>query len=66
MKEIDNIVCTKCGCKMKPVYFIEEEYTCQNGCLFKTGRKRKAVSHLVCENCLTNECVDDSFDEPWR
>lgn len=51
----------KCGGNLQPVYFTEEER--KKG--IKTGRKRRAVSHLVCENCLRNECIDDSFDGNW-
>ena len=51
-----------CGGQLHPVWFDESEY--RNG--HKTGRARDAVSHLVCDSCLKNVCVDDSFDMPWR
>lgn len=50
--------CSECGSSLIPVWFIEEEY--------ETGRTRKAVDYLFCPNCLNKECVDDSFDGPWR
>lgn len=31
----------------------------------KTGRKRQAVSHLICEDCLKQQIVDNSFDGEW-
>lgn len=62
-----NIECPKCRNIMIPIWFIEEEEKYVNGYYpYKTGRKRRAVSHLECPNCFTKECVDDSFDEPWR
>lgn len=55
-----------CGYHLEPVYFEEqEEKICKDGFRYKTGRYRKAVSHLVCENCGKNHCVDDTFDGPW-
>lgn len=32
----------------------------------KTGRKRTACSHLVCEYCGKTYPVDDTFDGEWR
>lgn len=59
--------CPECGGDLEPVHYIEEEYKItRNGYRYKTGRKRRAVSHLVCTLCLKNQCVDDSFDGPWR
>lgn len=59
--------CPKCGYPLEPVCFIEEEYKItKDGFRYKTGRTRYAVSHLECENCLSRQCVDDSFDGPWR
>lgn len=55
-----------CGGTLHPVYFTEEETVVSHGIMYKTGRKRRAVSHLVCEDCLRNYCVDDSFDGPWE
>lgn len=54
-----------CGGLLRPVWFREEETAIEYGCLIKTGRYRRAVSHLVCEECLRNFIVDDSFDGPW-
>lgn len=67
MHEFDNRYgyCPECGGDLAPVHFIEEEYKICDGRLYKTGRKRWAVSHLVCTRCLKNQCVDDSFDGPW-
>lgn len=64
--KIPDIRCRQCGSKMLPIWFIEEEERKLNGDTYKTGRKRKAVSHLECPNCFMRETVDDSFDEPWR
>ena len=56
----------ECGGSLIPVWFTEEEYkVTQDGFQYRTGRKRRAVSHLVCEDCLKNFCVDDSFDGAW-
>lgn len=63
---VPNIECPKCRSIMFPVWYTEEEEIVENGYRYKTGRKRRAVSHLECPNCLTKECVDDSFDQPWR
>lgn len=49
-----------------PVWFTEEETKVANGTMYKTGRVRRACSHLVCEACLKNFCVDDTFDGPWH
>lgn len=57
--------CSECGDALKPVWFIEEEETVTYGVRTKTGRKRKACSHLLCESCGNTECVDDSFDGSW-
>lgn len=65
-KKIDYGTCDNCGTGLKPVWFkeVEEEYYRGN----PTGayRERKAVSYLICPNCLKEFCVDDSFDEPWQ
>ena len=70
MKPFDNKYgyCPECGAELAPVHFIEEEYKINpyNYAPYKTGRKRWAVSHLVCTRCLKNQCVDDSFDGPWH
>lgn len=55
--------CDRCGDNMIPVWFIEEEY--KPGSIVKTGRKRKACSHLECPSCFRCYCVDDSFDGSW-
>ena len=58
--------CPECGADMEAVWFIDEEYKTMQGMMYKTGRKRQAVDYLVCPICYTRECVDDSFDGPWR
>ncbi len=58
--------CCKCGHSLVPVWFTEEEYVTKDGIMCKTGRTRRAVDYLFCENCLHKECVDESFDKPWR
>jgi len=60
--------CPRCDSLMEPVFFMEEEEkTSEEGWWkYKTGRVRRAVSHLECPHCFNKECVDDSFDGPWR
>lgn len=58
--------CDRCGGRLIPIWFTEEEADTFDGAIRLTGRIRKACSHLVCENCLKNFIVDDSFDGPWR
>ena len=55
----------ECAGKLSPVWFQEEEIAIMHGIMCRTGRHRRAVSHLVCEECLRNYAVDDSFDGPW-
>ena len=55
----------ECGGELYPIWFTEYEYKVVNGSRYNTGRKRSAVSHLVCEQCLKNHVVDDSFDGNW-
>lgn len=58
--------CPECGCSLEAVWFTEEEYaTTSNGIQYRTGRKRRAIDYLVCENCGKKQCVDDSFDGAW-
>ncbi len=57
--------CCNCGSVLEPIFFIEEEYKVEYGAMIKTGRKKKACSHLECPNCGKKECVDDTFDGPW-
>lgn len=60
-------VCEKCGADMQPVWFTEEEYKVTNdGIMCRTGRERRAVSHLECPCCFTKACVDDTFDGAWH
>lgn len=58
-------MCSECGTPLEPVWFTEEEYKTINGCMYKTGRKRRAVDYLICSCCLRKVCVDDSFDGNW-
>ena len=58
--------CSNCGSPLEAEWFFEEEYKTYEGRLYKTGRTRYAVDYLICPNCGIKECVDDSFDEPWR
>lgn len=59
-------ICDRCCGYLKPVWFTEDEYKItSDGYQYRTGRTRLAVSHLVCEDCLKNFCVDDSFDGKW-
>ena len=57
--------CSRCGGKLHPVYFTEKERIIEHGTMGYTGRTRLSVSHLVCEDCMNNEIVDDSFDGAW-
>lgn len=63
---IEDIPVCKCGTNMLPVWFTEEEYKVNGGYMYKTGRKRRNVSHFECPHCFKKECVDDSFAEPYR
>lgn len=57
----------ECGAGFIPVWFIDEEYRYENsGIMYKTGRKRRACSHLECPNCFKRQCVDDSFDSDFK
>ncbi|GCD11681.1 hypothetical protein [Clostridium tagluense] len=57
--------CSICGSNLVLVWFIEEETKIINGVMYKTGKKRKACSHLECTTCFKNVCIDDSFDGNW-
>lgn len=65
MKELDFGNCPYCGGKLHPVWFTDEETQVIHGSLIKTGRKRRAISHLVCEDCFRNQIIDDSYDGNW-
>lgn len=54
-----------CGGKLLPIQIIEREKVVRDGVEVYTGRKRKVISHLMCEWCLKCYCVDEKFDEPW-
>lgn len=58
--------CDFCGGQLHPVWFTEEEKVVNHGIMQTTGRVRRACSHLVCECCLKNFAVDDTFDGPWH
>lgn len=52
-----------CGYQLAPVYFEERELVVDaHGHLIWLDRYKKICSHLVCESCGKNHCVDDSFD----
>jgi hypothetical protein len=55
----------ECGAPLSPVWFIEEEHKVICGEYIKTGRKRRACSHLECEYCGRRYPVDDTFDGGW-
>jgi len=59
-------ICDLCDVDLVPIWFTEEETKVTDGIMYRTGRKRRAVSHLTCPCCLRNFCVDDSFDGAWR
>lgn len=52
----------ECGGGLHAVRFYEIERRAN----IPTGRIRNAVSHLSCDACMRNVCVDDSLDGPWR
>lgn len=57
--------CEECNVPLEAVWFKEEETVVENGCMYHTGRYRRAVDYLICPCCLHRECVDDTFDGPW-
>ena len=65
MKKLNFGKCPYCNGELRPIWFIEEETVVRSGHLMKTGRKRQAVSHLICEDCLKQQIVDNSFDGEW-
>lgn len=65
MRNMDFGNCT-CGGLLVAVYYEEKERIIRSGIPIKTGRTRKAVSHLSCLNCMKNVVVDNSFDEPFK
>lgn len=57
----------ECDNDLSPVWFEEKEYAVtKDGYHYATGRVRTAVSHLTCDICGKNYCIDDSYDLPWR
>lgn len=62
-----EIYCPTCQCgeKMKPIWFWEDEYKTAYSTMYKTGRKRRNVSHFECDNCGKKEACDDSFAGQW-
>ena len=58
--------CANCNTELEAIWFEEEEIKTFQGIMYTTGRKRRAVDYLICPECYSKECVDDSFDEPWR
>lgn len=55
----------ECGYGLQPVYYEEAETKRYDWGEVKTGRYRKACSHLFCDYCGRQYCVDDTFDGPW-
>lgn len=66
MRKLDFGKCPYCGGELRPIWFIEEETVVRPGHLMKTGRKRQAISYLICEDCLEAQVIDDSFDGEWH
>lgn len=62
--------CPQCGADLIPKFFIEKETVLvgPSGCssYHETGRQRRAVDYLFCDECGAKEPVDDSFDGPWH
>lgn len=60
--EVNEQKCSRCGAVLTPVWFKDTEWVDGH----RTGRTRMAVSHFECHNCLAKQCVDNTFDGPWR
>lgn len=54
--------CENCGHWMTPIYYQDKNIYVKNG--IKTEKNILRCSYLVCENCGSKECVDNSFDKP--
>ena len=54
-----ELKCPVCGEKMTPIMFLEEEWSPDGH--YRTGRVRRACSHLEGEYCGNKECVDGDF-----
>lgn len=59
-------ICAECGVELEAVWCQEQEYVDFAGIQYPTGKVRRAVDYLECPCCLKKNCVDDSFDGPWR
>lgn len=46
--------CPYCNGSLIPSWGTEEEFIVENNHLIKTGRKRRVVAYLQCENCFKN------------
>ena len=57
--------CPYCNGNLIPSWGTEEEFIVEHNNLIKTGRKRRIVAYLQCEDCLKKQQVDDSFDGLW-
>lgn len=53
--------CENCGGNVYPVFFEEEEYKTEYGHMYKTGRVRRACSHLECDTCGKRYIVDGDY-----
>ena len=65
MRKVNFGKCPYCNGNLKPIWFKKKKKVVRSGHLMKTGRKRQAVSYLICEDCLEQQIVDDSFDGEW-
>jgi len=52
-----------CGGNLQPVWFEENETIEYRGFMHTTGKKRKCLSHLICDKCLSNVIINGEFDE---
>lgn len=59
----DGLPCPVCGGRIRPVMFEEEEEVLDKHThsYYRTGRKRRACSHMECPDCFHKEAVDGDF-----
>lgn len=54
-------LCEKCGHLLTPIYYEDKKVFVKNGNRIEKNMLR--CSYLVCEDCGSRECVDNSFDK---
>lgn len=62
----DIRTCPACFKKMTPIFIEEEEIGITDGFPYKTGRYRKACSHLECKHCgyIAHTGIE-ALNGPW-